>query len=388
MAAAGRRFRLARGLVTAGAVASAVITAHTLVNLRRIRRPQPWTPADGAPIAERVSILLPARNEAARIEATLRSLMDQDGVPDLEILVLDDGSTDGTGDVVRRVAGDDPRVVLLSEPDDPPPPGWLGKPWACHRLSKAATGSALVFIDADVELDRGAVAASVSLMRALQMQLVSPYPRQVAGSWAERLTQPLVSWSWMATLPVDLVERSANPTWAAAIGQFIVVDTDAYRAAGGHEPLADLILDDVAVLRMLKRNGQRGIPVDGSQIARCRMYTSARETYEGYTKNLWAVFGPGPGPVGGLAAMALIYVLPPVAALVANDRSTRAWGAFGYLTGVAGRVAVARKTGERVWPDALAQPASIGAFGTLLAASLVKRSTGRLTWKGRSIPGR
>ena len=90
--------------------------------MRMIRRPRD----ESVTVAERVSILLPARDEAHRITPTLRSLLAQEGLPDLEILILDDGSTDGTGDVIRQVVGSDPRVKVIDGPDDLPPSGWLG----------------------------------------------------------------------------------------------------------------------------------------------------------------------------------------------------------------------------------------------------------------------
>lgn len=223
------------------------------------------------------------------------------------------------------------------------------------------------------------------MLRQTGVHLVSPYPKQAAHTFAERVTQPLVNWSWIATLPLRLAERSKSPAWSAAIGQFLIIDTDAYRASGGHEPVADVILEDVAVLRNLKRNGYRGIPVDGSDMAECRMYTGAQEIYEGYTKSLWSAFGRGPGSLGGIAAMVLIYVLPAAATLTSKDSGTRRWGAVGYASGVVGRALVARRTGERVWPDSLTHPASLATFAGLTTASIARKRRGTITWKGRML---
>jgi len=372
--------KVGRAVVTAGALASTVLAAQVAINLTRIKTPR----RPDRRLAERVSVLLPLRNEAHRVTPCLEALLAQEGVDELEIIVLDDGSTDGTADVVRNVVGTDPRVKLLDADDVDPPQGWLGKPWACHRLAAEANGSVLVFVDADVVLAPHAVAASVSLLRESGTQLVSPYPRQLAESPLERLTQPLVNWSWMATLPMMLAE-TRNPAFAAAIGQFLVIDAVAYRAAGGHESVKGHVVEDVEVLRSLKRAGFRGLPVHGGDIATCRMYNGAVEVYDGYTKSLWSVFGSTPGAVGGVAAMLMIYVLPPVAAVVARDRATRAWGALGYASSVAGRAMVARRTGERMWPDVLVMPASMGAFATLTVASLLRRRRGSTTWKGRPL---
>jgi len=368
-------------VATAGALTSTVITAHTAMNLRMARQPRP----DDQVVTERVSVLMPLRNEAGRVSPTLRALLAQTGVPDLEIVILDDGSSDGTTDVVRQVVDADPRVKIIDGGDDDVPAGWLGKAWACHRLSLEATGDVLVFIDADVLLHPQALAATISMMRTDGLDLLSPYPRQIAGTAIERATQPLVTWSWLATMPLHPAEHTRYPSLAAAIGQFLVIDADAYRASGGHTAVRDVILEDVEVLRALKRHGFRGVPAIGGDVAECRMYDGARELIEGYTKSLWSAFGSTPGALGAIGVMAVGYILPPLFAIAARDRRTRAWGLVGYAAGVTGRWLVARRTGERRWPDVLAQPASIATFGVLTIESLRRRRAGTLRWRGRTI---
>jgi len=374
--------RLARAVAGSGAITAAMLTAHTAVNMRMIRRPRD----ESVTVAERVSILLPARDEAHRITPTLRSLLAQEGLPDLEILILDDGSTDGTGDVIRQVVGSDPRVKIIDGPDDLPPPGWLGKSWACHRLAQEASGDVLVFIDADVQLSARAVASTIHHMREGGLDLLSPYPRQIAVTAAERITQPLVTWSWVTALPIRITERSHYPSMAAAVGQFLVVDARAYRISGGHSAVADLILEDVGVLRAIKRAGFQGAPADGSAIATCRMYEDWQEIYDGYTKSVWSVVQPAAVAYGLVAVMGLAYVAPPVFAIAGPGRAARAWGVAGYASGVLGRYVVARRTGERIWPDILVQPVSIATFASLILTSLHRHRAGTLTWRGRPLP--
>lgn len=373
---------IARAIAGTGALTAAALTAHAALNMRRIRRPRD----ESVTVGERVSILLPARNEAHRIVPTLRSLLAQEGLLDLEILVLDDGSTDGTGDVVRQVVGSDPRVKVIDGPDDLPPPGWLGKSWACHRLAQEATGDVLVFVDADVQLTARAVASTIHHMREGGLDLLSPYPRQVAVTGPERITQPLVVWSWVTALPIGITERSHYPSMAAAVGQFLVVDARAYRISGGHAAVSDMILEDVGVLRALKRAGFQGAPADGSAVASCRMYDSWPEIYDGYTKSVWSAVQPSPVAYGLIAVMALAYVAPPVFAVLGPGRAVRAWGIAGYASGVAGRYVVARRTGERVWPDVLAHPVSVTTFAGLILASLRRHRAGTITWRGRPVP--
>ena len=362
--------------MTVGSAAAVVGTAHTVYNLRLLR-----VPVTGAPIDEKVSVLLPVRDEAARVTDCLKALLAQVDVPDLEIVVLDDGSTDDTARIVHDIASGDPRVRLIDGGRLPPPGGWLGKTWACQRLAEAATGQVFVFVDADVVLSPTAVAATVALMRASGLALVSPYPRQVSGTVGERLVQPLLQWSWLTTLPLGPAERSPRPSLAAANGQLLAVAAGAYARAGGHEAVKGTVLEDVGLLRALKRSGGRGTVVDGTQLATCRMYKGWAELEAGYTKSLWAAFGSPAGAAAAASGLALVYVLPFLAALRGSP-----WGAAGYAAGVTGRAVVARRVGGRVWPDSLAHPVSVSLLGYLTVRSLAARRSGTLTWKGRALP--
>lgn len=336
-------------------------SAHAAVNARLLRRPGP-----GA-VRSRVSVLVPARNEAATIGGCLDSIGTDCAD---EILVLDDGSTDATA----RIAADQGARVVTGTPV---PAGWLGKPHACRQLVAASTGDVLVFVDADVRLHPGAVRAAVHLLETSGLDLVAPHPRQQTGSVAERLVQPLLQWSILTTLPLRIAERSPRPSLSAANGQFLVVRREVYLRAGGHVP--DAVLDDLALLRAIKRAGGRGGVVDGTLLATCRMYAGWNELRDGYGKSLWAAFGGPAGSAAVLGMLGLAYVVPPVAAL----RGSRA-GLIGYAAGVAGRVVAARRTGGRA-ADAFAHPVSITLFGYLTIRSHVQHARGRLRWKGRQL---
>ena len=171
------------GPVGLGGAAAAVLTVHAALNAALLRRAPRVVP----PSVELVSVLVPARDEEGRIGACLDAVLASRGVR-LEVLVLDDGSADATAVVVGGRAAQDPRVRLLA--GTPPPPGWLGKPHACAQLAEAAQGSVLVFLDADVVVSPDGVAAAAALLRGAQLDLVSPYPRQLADGpgpgWCSR----------------------------------------------------------------------------------------------------------------------------------------------------------------------------------------------------------
>ena len=347
---------------------------------------------------ERVSVLLPVRDEALQVRRCLQALLASRAVPDLEVLVLDDGSRDRTAALVREVVEQDDRVRLLAvnlavngdEPTDGGqldesslPDGWLGKPWACSRLAAAASGTVLIFLDADVVLAPDGLAATVRLLRDGSLDLVSPYPSQDAVGVAERLVQPLLQWSWLTALPLAVAERSSRLSMAVANGQLLAVDASAYRRFGGHAAptVRGAVLDDIELARALRRSGGRGTLADGTRLARCRMYEGWPQLRDGYGKSLWSAFGSPAAGLAVAAAACVVYVLPAVGT-VAGSRV----GAVGYAAGVAGRVLAARRVDGRVWPDALAHPVSVAVFAGLVVDSVRRHRAGSLTWKGRSLP--
>ena len=345
--------------------AAALLAAHAAVNARLLRVP------GATSSSARVSVLLPVRDEADRVGPCVRALLAQTGV-DLEVVVLDDGSTDGTADVVREVADGDPRLRVL--PGAALPQGWLGKPHACQQLADAAapTSDVLVFVDADVLLAPHAVAATTALLLSTGRDLLSPYPRQQAPG-ATALVQPLLQWSWLTFLPLRLAERSPRPSLSAANGQLLAVRREAYVRAGGHAAVRAEVVEDVELLRAVKRTGGTGGVCDGTALATTRMYDDWASLVDGYGKSLWTL------PLPTLAVLVLLYVVPPVAAL----RGSRA-GALGWAAGAAGRVVTARRTGG---PVALAplHPVSVAALVGLAVRSRVLHRRGALTWKGRAL---
>ena len=359
--------------VTAASLAATALTVHSAVNVWLLRQPK-----GTGPVPDRVSVLLPVRDERAAVGACLAAVLDSEGVPELEVIVLDDGSSDGTAQEARRAAGADQRVRVLA--GRPLPAGWLGKPHACDQLARAANGSVLIFLDADVRVAPSGLADGVRLLRDHSLDVVCPYPRQIAESPAERLVQPLLQWSWLTLLPLRLAERSTRPSLTAANGQLLVVDAERYRQAGGHAAVRGEVLEDIGLVRAIKRAGGRGGVADGTAIATTRMYTGWRPLRDGYAKSLWAAGGSPAGSAAQVGLLGFLYVLPALAGL-RRDRH----GMAGYAAAVAGRIITARATGGRAWPDAAAHPVSITLLGVLTARSWWGRHRGTLAWKGRPI---
>jgi hypothetical protein len=361
---------LVSGLALALDIVVTVLVLHAVLNCVLLRRPD-----RSAAVEERVSILIPVRNEARRITPTLTSVVAQQGLREFEVLVYDDGSTDGTATVVRCVGGDRVRIIDGGEL----PTGWLGKTHACAQLAATAAGDVLVFVDADVVLASDAVAGAVAQMRERHLSFVSPYPTQVAKSWLERLVQPLLQWSWLTFLPLRVAERSRRASLAAANGQFLVVDSAAYIRAGGHAAVRSDVVEDVALARALVGSGARGGFVDGHRIARCRMYDGSRDLVDGYAKSLWTAFGSPTAAVSVAVMLLGVGLLPWI--LIAF--TPLAWPAA--VGGPVGRVVTASRTGSRPRIDAVLHPLSVLALAALVAVSLARHRRGRLVWKSRPV---
>ena len=229
-----------------------------------------------------VSILIPARNEAANIGPALDAALRSVGVP-VEILVMDDGSTDETPEIVRAYAARDARVRLLTAP--PLEDGWTGKVHACHHLSEAARGTHFLFVDADVRLEPHAAALLAGHAQATDAGLVSAVPRQIICSPGELLTVPTINLLLLGYLPMGFMRLSRDPGLGAACGQLMLVEREAYRLSGGHAAIHSRIHDGIQLARLFRRKGLMTDLVPGERLAACRMYTGFQDAWIGFAKN-------------------------------------------------------------------------------------------------------
>jgi hypothetical protein len=257
---------------------AALPAALVLMNLAVLRR----TPRYSPQATTRVSILIPARNEAENIGPALDAALASTGVA-TEILVMDDGSTDATPEIVQAYASRDPRIRLLTAP--PLEDGWTGKVHACHHLAQAANGTHFLFSDADVRLSPEAAALLAGHAQATGASLVSAVPRQIMRSPGELLTVPSINLLLLGYLPMGLMRRSRDPGFGAACGQLMLVEREAYRSSGGHAAIRAFIHDGLQLARLFRRRGFMTDLVPGERLASCRMYARFQDAWNGFAKN-------------------------------------------------------------------------------------------------------
>jgi chlorobactene glucosyltransferase len=361
-----------------------VLLLIALGNLRTWRRLSAYGRL-GQP-APRVSVLLPAREEAANVGPCVRSLLAQD-YPDYEVLVLDDESADSTLQVLTALAQQHEQLRVLR--GEPLPTGWLGKNWACHQLAQAAGGELLLFVDADTRHEPRALTHAVAALQAEGADLISVFPRQEVVSWAERLVVPIMQWSLSSFLPLGLAYRLRRPQLSFASGQFMLFRRSAYELVGGHSGVRQSAVEDVALTRALGVRGMVWRLLDGYPLVYCRMYHNFRQVWDGYSKNLFALFGYN-GPLFlfiwlyllmlfwepliilalGLAGAGSSQNLVPAARAVAL--SLLLWGLANWRFG---------------FPLYLTFLYPLTILLTLVIAlrSMLLTLTGRATWKGRRL---
>jgi glycosyltransferase involved in cell wall biosynthesis len=342
----------------------------TIINALSMRVIKPKIKND---IQEDVAILLPMRNEERNVVAVLSSALESQGLPHRSIKVLDDNSLDKTASLARSM----PAIEVITGKDLPE--GWLGKNFACQQLAESTTATYLVFLDADVRLAPTAINSALTKMKELNWDFISPYPRQIAVSFLERLMQPLLQWSWISSIPLRLAEKLPFRSMIIANGQFFIVRRAAYIAAGGHAAIKSKVLDDLELARALHKHNFAGGVAEASAVSECRMYEQDRDLIAGYTKSLWAAFG---GLAGSIFVSALLFVTGILPFLFALAGNKWAWGCYLLLT--LSRLVSAART-RSTFSSVFLHPLSMFALIALIVKSWQGKLNGSLLWRGRNV---
>jgi chlorobactene glucosyltransferase len=370
----------------AAAGLSLLSVATNLLVLPRLSRAR----LPGKPLPP-VSIPVPARDEERGVAAGVGSPLAQD-YPDFEVVVVDDRSTDRTGEILRELAAANPRLRVIR--GEEPPRGWLGKPHALWQAARAARGEIFLFVDADVRYHPDALREAVGFLEARGVDFLALFPRlETNGFWESVL---------MAYLPVSVffgpgwLAHSRRSRWiAAGGGAGNLVRRRAYEAVGGHEALRDSVIDDIRLARTVKRAGFPVALVRAEDRLAVRMYRGFREVWDGFTKNVAYGFD---GVFGLLLAWmvvvtSLAMTVPWLALFAAalgadvpeGDLLLAATAAAGYLLA---RLLLAAALGDPLWP-ALTNPLMAVVWAALIARSLFRRFVRkRLAWRGLEFDAR
>jgi hypothetical protein len=231
----------------------------------------------------KLSVLIPARNEEKTIRLSVLSVLRSRDV-DLEVIVLDDNSSDRTAKIVESLQLNDDRVRLIR--GSALPSGWCGKNFASHQLVQASLHPTLVFLDADVRItDPAALARLAAFLDGSGAALVSGIPRERTGSFSEKLIIPLIHFVLLGFLPIRQMRKSCDPSFGAACGQVMAIRREAYEQSGGYAAIRGRIHDAVALTREVRKAGFATDLFDATDCFQCRMYRSAREVWQGFAKN-------------------------------------------------------------------------------------------------------
>lgn len=368
----------------------ALAWAAPFATLPRLANRQP--DLSGVPLAEGTptSVIIPARNEAETIESAIRSILASTYQP-LEVIVVDDRSTDHTAAIVATLAARDSRLHLI--PGKPLPAGWYGKAWACAQGAAAATGALLLFTDADTRHDPELLARAIGALRQARADLVTVAPHQRCITFWERAVMPQILLLLGFRYHPQRVNRARRERDVIANGQFILTTREAYDLMGTHAAVRQEVAEDLALAQTYLRGGRRIHFAFADRLMETRMYRSRAQLFEGWTKNLYLgarrSFPDQPAsrllvPLM-LATAPLFWLLPPGILLA---------GALGAEVGSMTPAALVATASSAVFwmlvcygmqiPAAYGLGYPIGAAATLyIVLRSVWRGARRVEWRGR-----
>lgn len=325
----------------------------------------------------KVSILIPARNEEKSIIRCLESAADQ-SYKNIEIIVYDDQSEDGTKNIVEKFAQNRSDVILIEGVDLRS--GWTGKNWACHNLSKSATGDFYLFMDADVFIKQDAVKNALNIFIKRKASLLSVFPTQELKTFGEKLIVPLMNWLLLSFLPLRNVYGSKSDSLLAANGQFILIPKEIYSGIGGHEKVKRHIVEDMELARLVKKKYSKVITVLGGADIYCRMYDGFESAFSGFSKNFYRGFKTSPAVYFIILLFFEAVFLLPFFFVFVNFKFI-----FVVLIVLMSRILISWKSKQNIFWNVVLHPIQIIILFILGVNSVWRSYFGKIFWKGRRI---
>jgi glycosyltransferase involved in cell wall biosynthesis len=356
--------------------------------MRILVRPAPPVPQP----PPSVSILIPAKDEASQIQRCVSSVLKQD-YPNFDVIVIDDRSTDGTGQILDDIAAQDSRLHVVHLKEGMLPPGWGGKSFALHNGLMHAQGQWLLFVDADVQLEPDVLSATIAWAAKREFDLISILPTFISGTFSEAVLQPLAGAATSAMFVIALTNSNEWPKTAFANGQYLCVRRDAYEAVGGHEAIRGTLSEDVAIARKLKVAGYRPRLGWGDSWATVRMYEGFGSIFRGWSRNFYVGSLGRPWRILGLIAFIFLccYSVFGAAAwgVYRNMHPITPLGGWGWIgTAIAHWIFMTATVAlmyhwarEPKWYSLLF-PAGCAVLLAISAKSLQICATGKVVWRG------
>lgn len=323
-----------------------------------------------------VSILIPARNEERTIGNLLNDLQQQD-YQNIEMFVYNDQSTDKTVEIVEQFTKNNTRIHLID--GQVLPEGWLGKNHACYTAAQHASGSFLLFLDADVRIKNEFIKSAITMMKSNKLTLLSLFPKQEMTSWGERISVPLMNYILLTLLPLRFVQKSWFSSHSAANGQCMMFNADDYKRLQPHERVKTQLVEDVAIARLLKRSKHTIACLLGNDTISCRMYHHYNEAVNGFSRNILQLFGSS-------AMLAILFwfitTLGFIPILVALPTTYLIAYVLAYLLI---RILVSYASKQSIWRNCINFIPQQLTLGFIIYKGIYNRLIHKHEWKGRVI---
>lgn len=323
-----------------------------------------------------VSVLIPARNEQDDILNLLQSLKSQN-YQNIEVIILDDSSSDATLQISRDFCATDNRFKVIC--GNPLPNNWLGKNYACHQLAQQAKGKYLLFLDADETVKSNLINNAIHRMVLGKLALLSLFANQITLTLGEKLVVPLMHYLLLNLLPLRLVKLSSNPAFAAASGQFMLFNAQIYKQNLWHQQVKNKVVEDIEIMKTVKQKGFSCETLLANRFLYCRMYKNYKQSLNGFSKNLLAGFG---GSILGLLAFVLLICFGfPFIIFYANTGLV----VFALILILLNRLLICMLSNQPIIYNIILNCAQIVTLLLLSGISVYKSLTKKQVWKGRII---
>lgn len=334
----------------------------------------------------KVSLLVPARNEEKNIERCVRGLLAQE-YGNFEVIVLDDNSTDSTGEILERMAEQDPRLKVIK--GTPLPDGWLGMCWACMQLAEASEGRYLMFFDADTWHEPICLGATLDVFERTDADVISGIAKHHLGSFGEMISVTLAPWGMLSYFPAVLMHNFRFSFPSIAAGMYMCFKREKYFEVGGHGAVRFNAVLDKDLAKLMKRKGMKVIMVDATEAVHVRMYHSIRDAFTGFGKNMFAAFEFKIVPFVGVFLAMLAHIWLPIAYLaakgIASDTVLASRAAILIGMSLALWLIVHIKTKLPLWLVPM-YPIMLTTWFFMAMNSVFHALFGKSTWKGRKMP--